>query len=236
MGAVTAVPLGRPARRAASARRLFGVQAVLGVLVAGLLVLSLSLVLVGTPAAVEVVSANLLGVPRGADEITLANPKVVVLPAEPGRPVDVPADPYAPEAVVEIGRFRIPKLGVDQKLMHGVTLNNIDQGPSHWPGTPYPGQQGNVVIAGHRVTHSKPMRNVDQLVPGDQVIVSARGIEATYEVVETFIVFPSQTSIVDATAEPILTMFGCHPPHSARQRIVVRSRLVGSRPVDPSAA
>lgn len=163
---------------------------------------------------------------RAADVVEI-RPAPAALPAEPSRPIDVPADPYAPEPVVELGRIQIPKLGLDHRLMQGVTLNNIDQGPSHWPGTAYPGQAGNSVIAGHRVTHSRPFRNLDQLVPGDQIVVTARGVRATYAVAETFIVTPDQVEIADPTPTPSLTLFACHPPYSARQRIVVRGQLAG---------
>ena len=33
-----------------------------------------------------------------------------------------------------------------------------------------PGQIGNMVIAGHRTSHDKAFRHIDQLVPGDEVI------------------------------------------------------------------
>jgi len=209
-----------------------GIQAVLGLAVAALLLASLTLVIAGPGARAEGLSASLVDAPRGADVVAVSAPKkVVALRAEPTRPIDVPGNPYAPETIVELGRLAIPKLGVDQKMMQGITLNNIDQGPSHWPGTAYPGQQGNSVIAGHRVTHSKPFRNLDRLVPGDEVIVSARGVRATYAVKETFIVSPSQTQIVDPTTSPVLTLFACHPPGSAKQRIVVRADLVGVQSV-----
>jgi sortase A len=208
-------------------RRYIGLQALAGAAVSALLAMSLVLSLVGPPERPLFLAANLDGIPRGADVVDIKPPPVVALPAEPTTPIDVPANPYAPEAVVEIGRISIPKLGLDHKLMHGVTLNNIDQGPSHWPGTAYPGQIGNTVIAGHRVTHTHPFRNVDQLVPGDHIIVTARGVRATYAVTEVFVVSPKQMEIVAPTPTPILTLFACHPPHSAKQRIVVRAALVG---------
>jgi sortase A len=229
---VSAVPVdlsilrGRPAPFA----RLAAIQAVLSVGVAVLLVVSLGFVVVGTPERQPLMAGNLVGTLRSADVVSIrALP--VALPAEPTTPIDVPADPYAKEAIVELGRIAIPKLGLDHKLMNGVTLNNIDQGPSHWPGSAYPGQVGNTVIAGHRVTHSHPFRNLDQLVVGDTIIVTARGMKATYAVTETFVVFPNQMQIVDQTTTPILTLFACHPPHSAKQRIVVRGALVATEAV-----
>jgi len=151
-------------------------------------------------------------------------------PTRAARPsaVDVPADPYAREPIVEIGTIEIPKLGVRQRLMEGVTLRNIDLGPSHWPGTAMAGEAGNMVVAGHRVTHSRPFRNIDQMEAGDPIVVTTRGRQATYQVASKFVVTPDRTDIADPTDTPTLTLFACHPPGSARQRYVVRADLVST--------
>ena len=46
-------------------------------------------------------------------------------------------------------------------LYEGITLTTLNKGPGHWPGTALPSQDGNVVVAGHRVTHSRPFRHID---------------------------------------------------------------------------
>ncbi|HYE80410.1 MAG TPA: class E sortase [bacterium] len=155
-----------------------------------------------------------------------ANPQV--LDPQPSRPIDVPDDPYAREPLVEIGTIEIPKIGLTHRMFHGITLNNIDHGPSHWPGSAYPGQIGNAVIAGHRVTHSRPFRNIDQLAPGDQVIFTVRGTRAVYAVVGREIVTPKATWIANPTPTPTATLFACHPPGSAKLRYVVRLALVST--------
>ncbi len=155
-----------------------------------------------------------------------AAPAAPAAPAARVGPIDVPADSYAPEQIVELGTLEIPKLGVRQRLMHGVTLRNIDRGPSHWPGTAMPGRAGNVVVAGHRVTNSRPFRNIDQLGAGDEVVLTVKGEQSTYRVSSSFVVTPDRTDIANPTATPMLTIFACHPPGSARQRYVVRADLV----------
>ena len=45
------------------------------------------------------------------------------------------------------------------------------EGPGHYSGTALPGQVGNFAIAGHRVGKGEPFLNLDQLRPGDAVIV-----------------------------------------------------------------
>lgn len=143
------------------------------------------------------------------------------------RPVGVPADPYAEEPLVEIGTVAIPKINLSHRLFRGITLRTIDHGPSHWPGSALPGQAGNAVIAGHRVTHSRPFFDIDKLVPGDLVFFDVKGVRTTYVVTGHEIVGPKAMHIVEPTVEPTATLFACHPPGSARYRYVVHLALVG---------
>lgn len=141
-------------------------------------------------------------------------------------PESPPADPNAAEALVGVGTIEIPAIGVTKSMYEGITLTTLDHGPGHWPGTAMPGHQGNVVIAGHRVSHDKPFRNLDKLKPGDQVIMTTDEGRFVYEVTGTDIVYPDALWIVDQTAEYTATLFACHPPGSTRQRIVVHLAFV----------
>ena len=175
----------------------------------------------GRPGGAPMLRASFVG--PSAPDVRL-EPFVAPAPTRT-RPINVPADPYAPEEISEIGTIEIPKLGVQERLMYGVTLRNIDLGPSHWPGTAQPGEAGNMVIAGHRVTHSRPFRNLDQLVAGDQIVVTAKGVKVMYRVAFSFVVTPDRIDIANETPTPSLTLYACHPPGSARQRYVVRADL-----------
>ena len=154
---------------------------------------------------------------------TLAPTTVVTLPV----PVAPPA-PRADEPYVELGRIEIPRIGVDHVLLQGITLTTLDQGPGHWPGTALPGQLGNTVIAGHRTSHGKEFRDVDQLVPGDEVVFTTADGRFVYVVRETTIVKPDAMYIIDQTPEHTATLFACHPPGSVRERIVVHLDLATS--------
>lgn len=147
------------------------------------------------------------------------------------QPQDAPADPYAPTPLVDIATIEIPKIGVNDTVYEGVTLTVIDNGPGHWPGTAMPGQWGNVVIAGHRVTHGRPFRNIDQLTNGDEIILQTDSERFVYTVTNTFVVTPDATRIVDQQAAFEITLFACHPPGSAKYRYVVRGKLDRSEPV-----
>jgi sortase A len=163
--------------------------------------------------------------PAPQEEATTTTTALVAEQMPLAEPVFIPGNSYAYEPVVEIGTMEIPKIGLYHRVFHGVTLNNIDNGPSHWPGTALPGQQGNTVFAGHRVTHSHPFLRIDELDLGDQVIFSVNNVRSVYRVTGSMVVPPEAVWIADQTAEPTGTLYACHPPGSAAQRYVVKMAL-----------
>jgi sortase A len=155
----------------------------------------------------------------------------VGVPTDLPLPEDAPADPNAPTPEVVHGTLALPTLGVSQPLHESVTLTAINRGPSHWPGTAMPGEVGNVVVAGHRTTHTKPFYDLDKLVPGDPLVFTMNdGTVWTYELTGVEIVGPDAMHIVDQKRELAATLFACHPLGSAAQRIVARFALVGATP------
>ena len=121
---------------------------------------------------------------------------------------------------VGIGKIEIPKLGVTEYMFEGIELSVLDNGPGHWPGTAMPGQVGNMVIAGHRVSHTHPFLRINELVDGDEVFVSTAGKRFRYQVSGTQIVTPDAIWITDATSTATATLFACHPPGSTAYRWV----------------
>lgn len=148
-------------------------------------------------------------------------PTSLVLP----QPVDPPPEDGSTEPHVEIGTIEIPKIGLTSPLQEGIRLSTLNNGPGHWPGSAMPGQVGNAVIAGHRVSHNAEFRKVDALVAGDEVIMTTADGRFVYAVVSTEIVKPDAMWVVDQTPERTATLFACHPPGSVRERIVVHLAL-----------
>jgi sortase A len=157
-------------------------------------------------------------------------PPVEAVPVELPDPDGPPADAYAPVPVNQIGSIAIPKIQLDHAVYEGVWLTVLDEGPGHWPGSAMPGQLGNTVFPGHRVTHSHPFRRLDELVPGDEITFTIANGTHTYTVRETLIVTPKDMWVVDSNPTAEVTLIACHPPHSARQRIVVKGELARSVP------
>jgi sortase A len=158
--------------------------------------------------------------------IPLSPQTTVAAPATTALPTPVAPPPEnATEPLQSIGQISIPKLKLNDQMYEGVALSTLDHGPGHWPGTALPGQPGNVVVAGHRVSHSKPFRYIDQLQAGDEVDFTVNGATYTYVVTSHEIVDPTAIRIVDQTAEPTATLFACHPPGSTAERYVVHLAL-----------
>ena len=126
---------------------------------------------------------------------------------------------------MEIGTIEIPRIALARTLFEGIRISTLDDGPGHWPGTAMPGSLGNVVVAGHRVSKNQDFRHLDQLVAGDDVIMTTSAGRHVYRVTAVEIVRPEALSIVDQTYEYRATLFACHPPGSIRERIVVHLAL-----------
>ena len=164
-------------------------------------------------------------------------------------PPPAPTEPRAPRAPAApkparvnpslqmVARLIIPRLGLDTPVYEGDTLDIIDHGPGHFPWTALPGRVGNVVIAGHRVTHSRPFRNLDQLQPGDTATFETATGSYTYTFTGHDIVTPTDVHIANQGAEYKATLFACHPPGSARYRIVAYFTLASApEPGQPALA
>ncbi|MEZ5381965.1 MAG: class E sortase [Microthrixaceae bacterium] len=153
--------------------------------------------------------------PAGDDSETAR----VLLPT--GTPARAPTQGGAVERWAG-ARVAIPKLELDAPIVEGVDLAALSSGVGHWPGTALPGRAGNMVLAGHRTTHGAPFSRLDELTVGDEVTVTFGGASEAYRVTGTEIVDPDRLDVARPTAASTATLFACHPPGSAQQRIVVR--------------
>jgi sortase A len=171
-------------------------------------------------------AAALTATTAAVDAPTLPIPSIPQ-PSLP-QPSPPPSDPHADVPVVAIGELAIPAIGLDTTVYEGIWETVIDVGPGHWPGTAEPGAWGNTVLAGHRVSHGHPFRAIDQLVPGDSIVVRTADGTFTYSVTGSRVVTPAELSIVDQHPGHTITLFACHPPGSAQYRYVVTGELVAS--------
>ena len=127
-----------------------------------------------------------------------------------------------------IAIIKIPKIGVEKTVVQGVGVDDLKKAPGHYPDTPMPGEAGNSAIAGHRTTYGAPFYNLDELVPNDPILVTTLQGSFRYEVMETKIVHPSQIDVLNPTDDNRLTLTTCHPRFSAKERMIVTAKLIGT--------
>ena len=135
-------------------------------------------------------------------------------------------------------RIRIPAIRVDTVVVEGTNETALRAGAGHYRESPLPGEPGNMAIAGHRTTHGRPFNRLDELKPGDKIILTTPFAQHTYEVIPAFdghanpwVTTPNDWSVIAPTNEAMLTLTTCHPKGSARERLILRAKLVNSEPL-----
>ena len=68
-------------------------------------------------------------------------------------------------------------------------------------------------------------RHLDELQPGDEVILFTAQRTYTYIVTTSQIVEPTQVEVLDPTNDPTLTLISCYPYMVDKKRIVVSASL-----------
>lgn len=150
----------------------------------------------------------------------------VAPPRTPTSPPAIAPTVAAPAAGDPVGILSIPKISLSMVVVEGTDAEQLRAGPGHYPGTPLPGESGNVAIAGHRTTYLHPFYNLDGLAPGDPIdILTAQGW-FVYKVTGSQVVAPTDVAVVAPTPTPTLTLTTCNPRYSASQRLVVQAALV----------
>jgi sortase A len=137
-----------------------------------------------------------------------------------------PIDPISPSTDA-VAHIVIPKIGVDSWVVQGVTLDDLRNGPGHYPSTPFPGQAGNAAIAGHRTTYGAPFNKIPDLEPGDVIKIATLQGQFEYVVYKGYAVSPDDVSVLDPdpTRPATLTLTTCHPEYQAAQRYIIKAAL-----------
>lgn len=122
-------------------------------------------------------------------------------------------------------RIQVPAIGVDAPVVQGDGWEQLKKGVAQHLGTPNPGENGNVVLAGHNDVFGEVFRDLDRLMPGDKVILFTAQQQYTYIVTGTKIVMPTQVEVMDPTPNATVTLISCHPYLVDNHRIVVSAVL-----------
>jgi len=125
-----------------------------------------------------------------------------------------------------VGRLEIPRIGMSIIVLQGIDERTLILGVGHVPGTPLPGIEANVVLAGHKDTFFRPLKTI---APGDEVIFSTPKGRFEYVVDFTEIVGPEDTYVMESRGHGELTLITCYPFYfvgAAPERFIVHARPV----------
>jgi sortase A len=134
--------------------------------------------------------------------------------------------PVAPVPGQALGRIEIARIGLTAMIMEGTDGRTLRRAVGHVRGTPMPGNQGNVAIAGHRDTFFRPLRNVQQ---DDEITLTTLDGSYRYLVDSTQVVSPEDTQVLDNSGDTILTLVTCYPFYfvgPAPKRFIVRAHRI----------
>jgi sortase A len=146
------------------------------------------------------------------------------------RPATAEADRASVENSVpegsSLGLIEIRSIGLSAMIAEGDNGRILRRAVGHITGSALPGQQGNVVIAGHRDTFFRPLRNIHM---DDEITLTTLNGTYRYRVDSIQVVEPEDTEVLDRSDDAILTLVTCYPFYyvgPAPKRFVVRAHRI----------
>ncbi len=133
--------------------------------------------------------------------------------------------PVPTPGVEQAVRIEIPAIKIDAPVVQGDGWEQLKKGVAQHVGSADPGESGNVVLSAHDDVYGELFRNLDQLRPGDQVMLYTQQRQYVYLVERTEIVEPTAVEVMASTGAPTVTLISCYPYLVDKQRIVVFARL-----------
>jgi sortase A len=193
----------------------FGIWLERLLLCAGTVLLALCAAMVGEAVIAQQAARSALEAAMRVEPLKLAGP---VDAGEATVARDVSIATGAP-----IGVLSIPRVELSAAVLHGSDPATLRRGPGHLENSAYPGDAGNVVIAGHRDSFFWSLRNVQV---NDDVFLDTPRQRFHYRVTSLEVVVPRDVSVLAHTDRETLTLITCYPfwvLGSAPDRFVVRA-------------
>ena len=135
---------------------------------------------------------------------------------------EVPVPTPGPETPL---RISIPAINVDAPILIGDDEEVLKAGVGWHIGSALPGQNGNLFLSAHNDVWGQIFRHLDQLAPGDEVIVTTSRRSYVYAVTKTIVVEPSYVQALADTPNATISLLSCYPYMVDDQRIIVKGVL-----------
>jgi sortase A len=133
-----------------------------------------------------------------------------------------------PDGGTALVRLSCPRLNQALLVMHGASERNLLSGPALLEGTERPGGKGNCIIAGHRDTHFRFLKDIQS---GDELLIERGQKRYRYRVTSMHIVDPTNVNLLRPESSAVLTLVTCYPffyVGPAPQRFIVRAELLSA--------
>ena len=130
----------------------------------------------------------------------------------------------------------IPKLKIDKAVV-AIGGEDLTKSLVQYPGTAFPGKNGNAVIFGHSIlpifynpkNYTSIFSTLPTLMEGDDIFIDYDGVSYKFKIEEMFEIYPSDIQILEQNpSDAFLTLVTCVPPGDPRnpKRLIVRARVV----------
>jgi len=162
-----------------------------------------------------------------SDRLVVTQTAVPALPGDTGSARAHAPATLAPAAGTLLARLEAPSVRMTATVLEGSDDATLSRGAGHIEDTPFPGQPGNIGIAGHRDTVFRPLRNIKV---GDPLAITTADRAYRYRVSKTLIVGPDDVYVLDPTERQTVTLVTCYPFDfigHAPKRFIVQAELVG---------
>ena len=126
-----------------------------------------------------------------------------------------------------IGRMDVPRIGLSVMIAEGDSNAVLRHAVGHLSSTPLPGDAGNVVLAGHRDTFFRPLRNIRS---ADLITIDTLDGLYQYRVEWIRVMPPDNVSVLAPSQSSEITLITCFPFNyigPAPDRFVVRAIEIG---------
>ena len=125
-----------------------------------------------------------------------------------------------------VALLRIPALHLRQAVVAGTSASDLEGGPGLMPGTVLPGEAGNAVIAGRRLTFGAPFAALGTLRSGDMVSVTDGLGTFRYRIHSVRTVLAGRSDVVGPSPDNRLTLVTSNSSTAPGGRLVAVGSLV----------
>jgi LPXTG-site transpeptidase (sortase) family protein len=134
-----------------------------------------------------------------------------------------------------LGRLDMPRLHMSTVVVEGTSMRALRLGAGHVEGTSWPGEPGNIAIAGHRDTVFRALRSARV---GDEIRLTTDGGAYIYRIASVRVVGPDAVDVLDETpGKQTLTLVTCYPffflGHAPKRFIVRAERVTDTQQTNP---